>query len=315
MLNKDVRENFISDISLEKSKVLLKPPILFLCGGEVDLKNPTLEAKSLRDALLNFLAKATPNLLSQIKIAEDFKDWLHHATYENLNDFEDDIAHVSSIVILILESAGTIAELGSFTARSLLSKKLLVFLSSKHYESDSFIKHGPIRQLEQYKNKQVFAYPWDHENPEKTSEKELEYIAQDIEAFTSKIDDSEKFSFENNGHRIFLIFELINMYRALMLSEIENYLNIFKFNIKRKDISRFLFLLEKFNFIIKVKRGNNDFYCCIHNEERIHFGGKVRKSDIKISSIQYYMQSDKESRRMSAINQAKLVIAEKRGAI
>lgn len=174
----DKRVESLAQVSLENSRVILANPILFLCGGQVNVTSA--EPLSVRGALVEYLHSARCDLVEGITLAEDFKDWIHGSIYKDLLAFESDIAHISSLIVIILESAGALAELGVFVKNRALRNKIIVFVSQEHYEEDSFIKLGPLRYLQGIKESSVCAYPWDQSDLKKSLSSSLQEMREDI---------------------------------------------------------------------------------------------------------------------------------------
>ena len=81
----------------------------------------------------------------------------------NLLELENLLAKGVHAVVIMLEGAGAIAELGAFCNHLDLSKKLIVIVNEQHRHDRSFIMLGPVRQLRQNdKNSVVF---FDFESP------------------------------------------------------------------------------------------------------------------------------------------------------
>ena len=312
----DKRADQASKIDLAKTKALLQPPIIFLCGGVVDI-NKT-ENDSVRDALLCHLASVGSDLSDHITYAENYKDWLHDGMYANLLQFEDDIAHIASLTVIILESAGSIAELGAFAVNKVLNQKLLVFICDAHYEEDSFIKLGPLRHVESVREGTVCSYPWDIDNPDSTVTSSLAHIQSDIEEFVETVHDTESFSIGHAGHLAFLIYEFVSIYRALKLTEIETYLKKAGISFTRDRVKRLLFLLIKFEFVGLKKRGKIDFYFPIKKEQRLRLGGEFDRRAATMNAMQYYAtnadDSPTESKRLSVIQEFVLPKKDAQGA-
>ncbi|WP_152529086.1 retron St85 family effector protein [Stutzerimonas azotifigens] len=125
----DKRIEHLQRINLDSSRVDLSSPIVFLCGGEVDARNPY--GSSVRDGVLSHLGSQRPSW--SLILAEHFKDWVADSVYHDLVTFEDDLASISSLVVLILESPGALTELGLFARHDYLSKKLHVIVNDHHY--------------------------------------------------------------------------------------------------------------------------------------------------------------------------------------
>jgi hypothetical protein len=300
----DKREEHLANITLTKSRIKLDQPILFLCGGQVDITLPA--PVSVRGALVAHLHAVGCELAEHITLAEDFKDWIHDSVYKDLLIFESDIAHISSLIVIILESAGALTELGLFVRNKSLRNKILVFISDHHYKENSFIKLGPLRHLEDIKDSSVCAYPWEIREDNKLDtngsiKSTIKFIREDILSTVAKQDKSEAFDIENEGHLSFVIYELILTFRALKLAEIEQYLTKIGISIKRDKLKRLLFLLSKFNLASIETRGHEKFYFALSEVEKVNFGGKFDKTNAKLSAMQYYGTTDTESKRLSVI--------------
>ncbi len=295
----DKRTESLAHISLENSRIVLTQPIIFFCGGEVDVKAP--EPLSVRGALVSYLNSSGCQLASSITLAEDFKDWIHDSIYRDLLVFESDIAHISSLIIIVLESAGALAELGLFVKNKALKKKILVFVRQDQYEKNSFIRLGPLRYLESIKESSVCAYPWDETNLRKSLAPSLAEMRADILSAISDQDKTEAFNKDNEGHVSFVVYEIINTFRALKLSEIESYLELLGLSVSREKLKRLIFLLRKFNLVGCSKRGHIEYYFAVVDTVKVDFAGKFDRTRAKLAAQQFYITNDSESKRLHVI--------------
>ncbi len=291
----DKRIEHLENINLDSSRVDLSSPIVFLCGGEVDIRNP-LEI-SVRGGVLGLLSSQRPNW--SLILAEHFKDWVADSVYHDLVSFEDDLAAISSLVVLILESPGALTELGLFARHTYLSKKLHVIVNDHHYSQSSFIRLGPLRYLERHNSKSVCAYPWDDKSPPSLTAI-LPEICHDITECLSNLDKTEAFSAENNGHVAFLVFEIIKLYRALKFSEIESCLSALKISINRDNLRRTLFLLDKISLVGSIKRGHQDYYWARSDVGKINLA-KLDYTKAKMAAMQFYALNSSEKQRLEVI--------------
>lgn len=298
----DKRLESLAHISLENSRIVLTHPILFLCGGQVDIKSAA--PISVRGALVEYLHKAQCHLADSITLAEDFKDWLHDAVYKDLLAFESDIAHISSLIVIILESPGALAELGLFVKHKALKNKILVFVRQDHYEESSFIRLGPLRYLQGVKESSVCSYPWNNDDLAGSLSTSLKEMREDILGAISNRDGSEAFNIDNEGHIAFVIYEVVKVFRALKLMEIETYLQTIGINISRDKLKRLIFLLGKFNLIGSSKRGHVDYYYITLDVVMVEFAGKFEPTKVKLAAQQYYATNDSEAKRMHVIQSA-----------
>ncbi|HCH6234129.1 retron St85 family effector protein [Vibrio parahaemolyticus] len=117
------------------------PRILFICGGDPkDCNN--------REVIECYLDKHAPNLMTFR--AENAWEIISSNQSQNKDGsinalrLEEWLADFSDAVIILVESYGTVAELGAFSISSRLRSKLLPILD-KNFEDDlSFINTGPI---------------------------------------------------------------------------------------------------------------------------------------------------------------------------
>lgn len=298
----DKRLESLAHISLENSRIVLTHPILFLCGGQVDVKSPA--PISVRGALVEYLHKAQCHLADSITLAEDFQDWIHDAVYKDLLAFESDIAHISSLIVIILESPGALAELGLFVKNKALKNKILVFVRQDHYEESSFIRLGPLRYLQDIKVSSVCSYPWDDGDLVGTLSSSLKEMREDILSAVSNRDGSEAFNIDNEGHIAFVIYEVVKVFRALMFMEIESYLQAIKIKISRDKLKRLLFLLGKFKLVDSSTRGHVDYYYVTLDVVMVEFAGRFEPTKVKLAAQQYYATNDGETKRMHIIQSA-----------
>jgi hypothetical protein len=297
----DKRLESLSHISLENSRIVLTHPILFLCGGQVDVKSAA--PISVRGALVEYLHKARCHLADSITLAEDFKDWIHDAVYKDLLAFESDIAHISSLIVIVLESPGALAELGLFVKNKALKNKILVFVRQDHYEENSFIRLGPLRYLQDIKESSVCSYPWDSDNLVGTISSSLKEMRDDIlNALSSR--SSEAFNIDNEGHIAFVIYEIVKIFKALKFTEIEAYLQAVKIDISRDKLKRLIFLLGKFNLVSSSKRGHVDYYYVALDVVMVEFAGKFEPIKVKLAAQQYYATNESEAKRVHVIQSA-----------
>jgi hypothetical protein len=109
-------------------------PIIFLCGAS--------ESRP-RELLRDYLTKYTNCL---VFYADDV--WARLAAEDgtaNALELEQRLASLADAVVIIVESAGTYAELGAFATSDALRAKLLPISDKQHERSNSFLNTGPIR--------------------------------------------------------------------------------------------------------------------------------------------------------------------------
>jgi len=252
----DPRPEIISAISAEKSRIVLAPHIAFICGGEVDVEQTNNH--SVRNMFMNISASIAGEHINFV-LAETYKDWKD--AYRSLSDFENDIAHISSKVVVIPETAGSITELGLFFGNKLIRRKMTVVLNELHHNSESFIKYGILAPLEEHYQNSVLAYDLNYEDIENISPGEVTEAVRDVVEACQILDKSEAFELENRGHEIFLIFQIVDLFHALTITEIKEFASSVLGPRTKLQITSALYILEKFDLVYKKEEGKQISIC------------------------------------------------------
>ena len=308
----DIRTEISKLLNLENSRVNLSPHIVFVCGGEVDIRVKTNH--SLRNMFMNLSGSVDDNAVGFV-LAETYKDW--NLDYESLADFENDIAHISTLVLVFLESPGALTEFGLFFSNNNLREKLVVVVHDAHHQQESFIKFGLLNPMEKADHNSVLVYELDHSNIDRVDQDEIREVLHDVLEFCRLKDQSRSFNLQNRGHQIFLIYQLIDLFHALTYSEIAEYLKAVGIVYKRKQLKSALYVLERFGLIAFRKRANQLFYFTPENSPNrvdLHFRSNAnnRRYDIptvKIEVMNFYYENSnvdrKHKKRISIIERKK----------
>lgn len=268
----DFKEALSAQIRLEQSRVKPYQGIVFLCGGTTDIRSP--KPPSIREALCRELAKVEA-IARRIRLAEDYKDWAHDSVYSDLVTFEQHLAELSSLIVLILESPGSLAELGLFSAIEAFREKLLVFIDSGHYTASSFIRLGPIDYLEKRFENLAECHAWirRERGKEQFDEDAAEKLQGDLaDAVATRLDTPAKeqqFDRERWLHVALLTCDLINLFTALSIREIRDCLTLLRIEKEESEVRQVLFLLEKIGLIVMEPKGGQRFYLATNEHQFI----------------------------------------------
>jgi len=138
-------EEWASSIDIIDSRVIKHPSYIFLCGG------PTLKKSShhgsFRDVFYKYINNNTWEFRENVVLAENIFSFLEHSGYNDLIEFEKDIANLCALTIIFSESPGSIAEFGSFSVMEEIWKNLFVIIRRDETDKDSFIWRGPALYL------------------------------------------------------------------------------------------------------------------------------------------------------------------------
>ena len=132
---------------------------IFLCGGLIDKNEANKKVCSLRDYLVRY-RPGLKDIHADIVLAETAQQLYRDTNYDDLISFEEDIAHVASIVLVISESPGSLAELGAFASEPGIRDALRILMSEEHAKAESFVRYGPVRRIENEDRERVGVFPW-----------------------------------------------------------------------------------------------------------------------------------------------------------
>lgn len=127
--------------------------------------------------------------------------------FDDLLQFEEQIASIARLILVICESPGAIAEVSAFSQIKEISDKLLVLVHSEFYSQNSFIKDGPIRHLERMNESSVQELDWtigqDGKLVEHRAKQMLPATKFAITNFLRNLSRTEKYDSTKLGHKIF----------------------------------------------------------------------------------------------------------------
>lgn len=297
---------FLEQVNLEgitaKTRKERPSDIIFLCGG-----NGT---QSIRFHLEKYLKKS----LLVFK-AEEVIDWKNSAIFQgDLLELEKYIAALAGIIVLIPESAGSIAELGSFVNDKEIRKKLLVVIERKYRRSSSFICDGLLANLAQEPSENSDEGQNSHLCVIEDIPVEVHGEDKDWQDLGSTFSDIQRSiaSFHVSGGKISLLdsyyqalFVLDLIILALVLSKKELYqcLNGIKKRYEsenifsKKSVERILLLLEKLALVHKEERGQDIYFVPRVKGTFLKYTYQSSKTEINTSGV---LEQSREEIRTSA---------------
>lgn len=179
-----------SRIDRDALRVRRPDHVVFLCGGIISADEDNRIALSVRDYLYR-IRKISSKLNGKIVLAEKAQQIYRESNYQDLISFEEDVARISSIVLVISESPGSLAELGAFSSEKVIQSALRVIISEDHNQSESFVRYGPIRRVENIDRERIGVFPWrNHKKNGALVKASIEpHYKEMIEFINSKISD------------------------------------------------------------------------------------------------------------------------------
>lgn len=271
MFEKAIKQQF-EQLDISNFNVDISHRLLFICGGQINVSADI--PPSFRDRLYSYTACKDRALHDYFILAETFKDYFKENTYPDLLTFEDDIASISSLIIIFLESPGSLVELGIFCNRPEFYKKLLIIVSSQEtYNEDSFIYLGPLQYIKSKAQSSVLTYPWPNSDDIKYDNDILEDLCENIKSKLDTMPKTEQFNPKISGHLVLLISEIISLCFPIQLGEIELALSCLGLKVSQKEVKRYLYLLQKTGIVdLLTYSSNKYFYPLLKNKKWVKFG-------------------------------------------
>jgi len=253
-------------LNLRESTVQNPIKKIFLCGGQKAQKVGE-QTTSLRGQLISLLEDANGSLPPYIVLAEEAVAWYHSLSsnrFSNLVELEACIAALSTRILLIVESAGSMTELGAFSFDDRLSKKLYAVLDKSYEKDQSFIIDGPIARIKNlggYCGRDWLLKPKEPEIDIGKAKVVSQRIIKDIlNPAINQPPQTHNFDAQSTGHKMLLISDLVSLGGALRHPEIFTLVKSLGIDLTRKELGQYLFLLEKLKFLCETHEGMDDYF-------------------------------------------------------
>lgn len=304
-----MRNILLSKIDLSVSRLKPYQGFIFLCGGPTDVKS--VKPVSIRDAIYRELVKYR-DIDGRIRVAEDYKDWAHEGIYRDLVSFERHLAELSSVIVLVLESPGSIAELGLFSVIDEFKRKLLVFVETDHYQSDSFIRLGPIDYLEKCHENTAECHRWIQGSSRlaafdpAAAEQLQPDLAGAVRNRAANPTPERNFDPKIWLDGALLVCDLLGLCSALTLRELRQLLAELGCTRDESEVKQLVFLLQRVGLITMEPKGDQRFYIGIEDKQHIHFALRDRTFDamrFRSDLLAHYEKEDKK--RFRAIQEVR----------
>lgn len=240
------------------------PSLIFLCGGPPKNPRSPKNYRSVRDYFFRYVKTHKPTLAPRLRLAEDIGRWLDHERFTDLLEVENYIADLAEIIILFVESPGSIAELGAFSALKTVQPKVLAVVN-KTFEGPSFITDGPVRHLREL-GSAVYEYLWNPALKRLNDRSNIEVFNELSEELCDVLRHREDaqlkeptLDLKSHGHTMLMVADLIDIAFAATMTDIQECLLALEREVDKSTLHKYLFLLEDLN-IIRKEYLNRSFY-------------------------------------------------------
>jgi hypothetical protein len=307
----DIFEEWASSIDLVKTRVVRFPSLIFLCGGPISKYNNGNSYNSCRDIFYRFIKEGCSTIKKNIILAEEVFDYFEHTSYKDLLCFERDLAELSALTVIFLESPGSIAELGSFTVLEKVQDRLLVVIHEEDAHKKSFIWQGPILYLKSLAKTNsridpITIYNWKKSKADEVIDakdfSDAEDLVEIIESLLNSLPKSLSFNIKQLGHNLLLILDILKIVHLATLEEILWCLKHLKVDYESENIEKHVSLLISLGLAARKPYRNNTYYLSSVHNPWLSWGytSKARIRDVdrwRTRFIDYYLRNNTQKTR------------------
>lgn len=307
LVPEDPRLAFLKSLDLPACRIeFSQAPIVLVCGGSVaPLKaspdDPDPPVASLRDAITRYYTKF------ELFRPEQIQDWHGDAVFKDLVGFERALAGICTLIVIILESPGSMVELGAFSQLPELADKCIVICSNSFDDQISFINLGILRFLSAKNSSRVKNYPWNIDRPQDIENFIVGDVVADIGEELVKLPKSAIIKFDHDGHCVVMLVELLRLFTALKESELLEYLELCGYTISNDALKEKLFLLKSFNIVRTQKYSDASFYMMgdkpFHKMRLVSLDKTKTADSVRINAmcLEFYAKEARQKNRHRAI--------------
>ena len=145
-----------ADLDRERLRVSRPSKFLFLFGGVVS-NHVNAKPGNLRDYIYRVRRMRTRY---QVVLAKKATQLYRDTAYGDLISFEEDIARIAAVVLVIAESSGSLAELGAFASNETICKAARVMIQEKSEADASLSVTDPVERVKKAKREYLGVYFW-----------------------------------------------------------------------------------------------------------------------------------------------------------
>lgn len=293
---------FMDDFNVERIHVEAPTEIIFLCGGAYSSIGDEA-ILSMRDAFLKVLKFPAVGSRDVI-LAEDItRDSGFAEHYQDILEFETDLAQITDLVLLFCESEGSFAELGSFSSVEEIAQRILVVIRDRYWKTDSFITLGPLRFFNRKHEASVFVLEDEAvgivgDNCAGISLNNFrDHLDPPLRERLERTKEPSTFDAHRPGHIIKLIVGLVQEFGALTEDEIAALVEKLGIELTRERLRSFLMCAKSVQWLVVERKGFRDFLVAVPDKEAVNFrylGENLPKNRArrKVGIREYWKQHD-----------------------
>lgn len=265
---------FAQSVDVSSCRILGAPNLIFLCGGRVSEGSHSGPYSSARDYFNRYITANEPEITARVRLAEAISRWFDREsfsgddTFSDLLEVEEYLADLSDTILILVESEGSIAELGAFTASDAVRPKVVAIINST-FDGPSFISDGPVRRLRFYDPSAVYSHAWDHSLErlnDQSNVEAFETLSRDVVAVLKMREtaapNTRKLILDQrgHGHSMRVIADLVDIVGIATQRDIQRCLLALRPDLDQANLRKYFFLLSNLGIIGKETHSNQPYY-------------------------------------------------------
>lgn len=270
---------FYNDLELDEVRVRRPSKFLFLCGGYISA-DADARAQNLRDYL--YRVRGLSGRLN-IVLAERATQLYRDSHYGDLISFEEDIARIASVVLVIAESPGSLAELGAFTANDTIQKSLRVVVQQKYDVEESFVRYGPIERIKKAKRANLGVYPWrSHSNGLlniRSTRPHYRPIVTFVDDHFNAVPNSTTYERLGESQLFYVIYWIIHLCLAVSRPMLNEYVRLCVPGTSDETVRNKLYCMKLAGWVETLSYNTDDYVWALHDEDPFEYELKAGVAD------------------------------------
>jgi hypothetical protein len=266
---------FYNDLELNEVRVRRPSKFLFLCGGNIS-PNEDARAQNLRDYLYRVRRLSRR---FNIVLAERATQLYRDSHYGDLISFEEDIARIASVVLVIAESPGSLAELGAFTANDTIQKSLRVVIQQHYDVAESFVRYGPVERIKKAKRGNLAVYPWRiHANGTlniKSTEPHYRPIVSFVSDHFEAVPNSTTYGKLGEAQLFYIVYWIVYLCLAVSIPTLNDYVRLIVPNASNEVIRNKLYCMKLAGWIDVISYAAGDYVWACNDEDPFEYELKI----------------------------------------
>jgi hypothetical protein len=267
------------DLNFDGLRVSRPSKFVFFCGGAIPLQE-NARAKNLRD----YLCRVKPiHLGYDLILAEKAVQLYRDTDYHDLISFEEDIARIASVVLVIAESEGSLAELGAFSANETISTVLRVVIQEEHEKAESFVRYGPIQRVKNLSRSYLGVYPWRVRRTGNlvisTVQPHLREIKDFIAQHVSAIPVSTTYAQISKFRLFYFVYWVIYLCLAVEVKHLCSYVRLIVPDATDEEISNKVYCMKIAGWLERIAYSGKDYVYAKHDVDPLDYSFKPNVSN------------------------------------